>query len=167
MPDVSRMMDLPCAFYHCLSTFPAQAVHLSGSLDFRIRSTESIVFQLRVVAGAPKSLSIWPRSPIVFMWRRYTPNTRRFFEPMIRTSHSPPSGRAIGRETLRRPASDRMLTNRTTSARGMAVSPDAYASVSSLVNLSRSRRTIVPSSPVSSERSTTLSVASHCTSRGG
>ena len=28
---------------------------------FKIRSTESIVFQLRVVAGAPKSLSIWPR----------------------------------------------------------------------------------------------------------
>src|SRR5258705_10500163 len=45
------------------------------------------------------------------MWRRYTPYTRRFFEQMIRTSHSPPSGRAIGRETLRRPASDRMLTN--------------------------------------------------------
>ena len=28
---------------------------------FKIRSTESIVFQLRVVAEAPKSLSIWPR----------------------------------------------------------------------------------------------------------
>jgi hypothetical protein len=47
--------------YHCLSTFLAQAVYLPGSWDFRIRSTESIVFQLRVVAGAPKSLSIWPR----------------------------------------------------------------------------------------------------------
>ena len=47
--------------YHCLSTFPAPAVYLPGSWDFRIRSTESIVFQLRVVAGAPKSLSIWPR----------------------------------------------------------------------------------------------------------
>ena len=52
---------LPFAVYHCLSTFPAQAVYLPGSWDFRIRSTESIVFQLRVVAGAPKSLSIWPR----------------------------------------------------------------------------------------------------------
>ena len=49
------------AVYHCLSTFPAPAVYLPGSWDFRIRSTESIVFQLRVVAGAPKSLSIWPR----------------------------------------------------------------------------------------------------------
>jgi hypothetical protein len=28
---------------------------------FKYRSTESIVFQLRVVAGAPNSLSIWPR----------------------------------------------------------------------------------------------------------
>src|SRR5260221_7788926 len=55
------------------------------------------------------------------MWRRYTPYTRRFLEPMIRTSHSPPSGRAIGRDTLRRPASDRMLTNRTTSAGGGSV----------------------------------------------
>src|SRR5579863_10201194 len=95
--------------------FPAPAVYLPGSWDFRIRSTESIVLQLRVVAGAPKSLSIWPRYPIVFMWRRYTPYTRRFFEPMMRTSHSPPSGRAIGRKTLRRPASDRMLANWTTS----------------------------------------------------
>ena len=51
----------PFGVYHCLSTFPAQAVYLPGSSDFRIRSTESIVFQLRVVAGAPKSLSIWPR----------------------------------------------------------------------------------------------------------
>jgi hypothetical protein len=50
-----------CAVYHCPSTFPAQAVYLPGSWDFRIRSTESIVFQLRVVAGASKSLSIWPR----------------------------------------------------------------------------------------------------------
>ncbi len=32
-------------------------VYLAVSWDFRIRSTESIVFQLRVVAGAPKSLS--------------------------------------------------------------------------------------------------------------
>src|SRR3984893_17535427 len=47
------------AVYHCLSTFPAQAVYLPGSWDFRIRSTESMVFQLRVVARAPKSLSIW------------------------------------------------------------------------------------------------------------
>jgi hypothetical protein len=56
-----------------LAAFPAQAVYLPGSWDFRIRSTESIVFQLRVVAGAPKSLSIRPRQPMVFMWRRYTP----------------------------------------------------------------------------------------------
>jgi hypothetical protein len=46
---------------HCLSTFPARAVYLPGSGDFRIRSTKSIVFQLRAVAGAPKGLSIWPR----------------------------------------------------------------------------------------------------------
>ena len=58
MPDLNRMMDLPCAFYRCLCTFPAQAVYLPGTSDFRIRSTESIVFRLHVVAGAPKSLSI-------------------------------------------------------------------------------------------------------------
>jgi len=84
---------------------------------FKIRSTESIVFQLRVVAGAPKSSSIWPRYPIVFMWRRYTPNTTRFLDPMIRTNHSSPPGNAIGGEALPRPAFDRMLTNRTTSGR--------------------------------------------------
>lgn len=50
------------AAWDCLSnTFPAQAVYLPGSPDFRIRSTDRIVFQLRVVAGAPKSLSTWPR----------------------------------------------------------------------------------------------------------
>ena len=32
--------------------------NLPGPSDFKIRSTESIVFQLRVVAGTPKSLSI-------------------------------------------------------------------------------------------------------------
>jgi hypothetical protein len=61
-PDFSGLeIDKQCGVYHCLSTFPAQGVYLPGSWDFRIRSTESIVFQLRVVAGAPKSLSIWPR----------------------------------------------------------------------------------------------------------
>src|SRR3954447_16350699 len=68
------------------------------SESLKIRSTESIVVQLRVVAGAPKSSSIWPRYPIVLMWRRYTPNTRRPLEPMIRTNHSSPAGNAIGRE---------------------------------------------------------------------
>ena len=60
-PGSGGQIGKPFAVYHCLSTFPAQAVYLSGWWDFRIRSTESIVFQLRVVAGAPKSLSIWPR----------------------------------------------------------------------------------------------------------
>jgi hypothetical protein len=59
--NLAEAIDKYYAVYHCLSTFPAQAVYLPGSWDFRIRSTESIVFQLRVVAGAPKSLSIWPR----------------------------------------------------------------------------------------------------------
>src|SRR5579885_310895 len=41
----------------------ARRAHFVGAcfVDFRIRSTESIVFQLRVVAGAPKSSSICPR----------------------------------------------------------------------------------------------------------
>ena len=51
------------------------------------------------------------------MWRRYTPNTSRSFDPIIRTNHSPSSGSAIGREGLPRPAFDRTLTNRTTSGR--------------------------------------------------
>jgi hypothetical protein len=61
LPSGCDFATRPYGVYHCLSTFPAQAVYLPGSWDFRIRSTESIVFQLRVVAGAPKSLSIWPR----------------------------------------------------------------------------------------------------------
>src|SRR6266566_2237008 len=40
--------------------------------------------------------------------------------------------------------------------RKMAVFPEAYSSVSSLVNLSRSRRMMVPSSSTSSEQSVTL-----------
>ena len=59
--NLAKAVDKYYGVYHCLSTFPAPAVYLPGSWDFRIRSTESIVFQLRVVAGAPKSLSIWPR----------------------------------------------------------------------------------------------------------
>lgn len=35
--------------------------------DFKMRMTATIVFQLRVVAGAPKSLSSWPRQLMVFM----------------------------------------------------------------------------------------------------
>ena len=82
---------------------------------FKIRGTESIVFQLRVVVGAPKSSSIWPRHPILRMWRRYS-NRRRCLDP-TRTNHSSPPGNAIGREALPRPAFDRMLTNRTASGR--------------------------------------------------
>ena len=44
-----------------VGSFKRSAVYLPDSSDFRIRSTESIVVQLRVVAGAPNSLSIWPR----------------------------------------------------------------------------------------------------------
>ena len=61
LPSGCDFATRPYRVYHSLSTFPAPAVYLPGSWDFRIRSTESIVFQLRVVAGAPKSLSIWPR----------------------------------------------------------------------------------------------------------
>src|ERR1700730_19190173 len=79
--------------------------------SFKIRSTESIVLQLRVVAGAPKKPSITPRYPIVLMWRRYTPNTSRSLEPMIRTNHFSPGGNAIGREGLPRLDFDQMLTH--------------------------------------------------------
>jgi len=34
---------------------------------FKIRTIATMVFQFRVVAGTPNSLSIWPRYPIVFM----------------------------------------------------------------------------------------------------
>jgi hypothetical protein len=85
------------------------------SESFKIRSTESIVLQLRVVAGAPKKPSISPRYPIVLMWRRNTPNTSRFLEPMIRTNHFSPGGNAIGREALPRRAFDKILTKGTTS----------------------------------------------------
>jgi hypothetical protein len=37
------------------------------SPSFKSRRTARIVFQLRVVAGTPNSLSIWPRYLIVFM----------------------------------------------------------------------------------------------------
>jgi len=66
----------------------------------KIRSTESIMFQLRVVAGAPKSRSSWPRQPIVFMWRRYSPNTSRLLDPITRTYHSSPSGIVIGGDAV-------------------------------------------------------------------
>ena len=101
------------------------------------------MLQLRVVAGAPKSRSIWPRQPIVFMWRRYTPYTKRFFAPMICTSHSPPSGRAAGRKTLRQTASERMLTKGTTSAPGGSL-PNGL-SLSSRMRSLPSQQTIVAS----------------------
>jgi hypothetical protein len=53
--DVPKLSTTPSIIAYPV---PAQAVYSPGSWDFRIRSTESIVFQLRVVAGAPKSLSI-------------------------------------------------------------------------------------------------------------
>lgn len=40
---------------------PTGVIHWAAVQALRIRSTESIVFQLRVVAGAPKSWSSWPR----------------------------------------------------------------------------------------------------------
>jgi hypothetical protein len=49
--------------------------------------------------------------------------------------------------------------------RNMAVSPDANNSVSSLTNRSRSRRTIVPSSSISSERSITFTAFQAATCR--
>ena len=71
------------------------------------------------------------------------PYTRRLFEPMIRTSHSPHSGRAIGREIPRCPAPDRMLTNGTTSVRGGSVSNGL--SISSRINSLPSQKTMVAS----------------------
>ncbi len=105
----------------CWQNAPHNFCPVAGPRDFRTLSTDSIVLQLRVVAGTPNTLSIWPRQPIVFMCRRYTPYTKRFFAPMICTSHSPASGRATGRETRRRDASERMLTNGTTSPPGGSV----------------------------------------------
>src|SRR5512135_2977896 len=49
------------------------------------------------------------------MWRRYTPNTNRFLDPMLRTNQSPSGGRVVGIEA--RPPFDRILTNRTRSGR--------------------------------------------------
>jgi hypothetical protein len=45
-------------------------VLLSVAYVFRALSSDSIVFQFRVVTGTPSALSIWPRYAIVFMWRR-------------------------------------------------------------------------------------------------
>ncbi len=45
-------------------------VRLSLAYVFRAFSSDSIVFQFRVVTGTPSALSIWPRYAIVFMWRR-------------------------------------------------------------------------------------------------
>jgi len=53
-----------------LASYRHDVHEVAGCLEntgFKICTTASIVFQLRVVAGAPKSLSIWPRYPIVFM----------------------------------------------------------------------------------------------------
>ena len=46
--------------------------------------------RLEAYRNATGDRILWPvnMSPLN-MWRRYTPYTRRFFEPMIRTSHSP------------------------------------------------------------------------------
>jgi hypothetical protein len=45
-------------------------VLLSVAYVFRAFSSNSIVFQFRVVTGTPSALSIWPRYAIVIMWRR-------------------------------------------------------------------------------------------------
>jgi hypothetical protein len=94
--------------------FPSRLLPLLPGV-FKIRTMARIVFQLRVVAGTPNSLSTRPRYPIVFIWRRYTPNTNRSFDAITRTSHSPSGGNVTGRTARRPPALDRMLTNRTTS----------------------------------------------------
>src|SRR5215469_9920171 len=93
---------------------------------FRIRTMAIMVFQFRVVAGAPNSLSIWPRYPIVFMWRRYTPKTNRFFDAISRTNHSPDGGSVHGMEARPRSAFDRMLTKRTISGREGSV-PNGFS----------------------------------------
>ncbi len=94
--------------------------------SFKSRRTARIVFQLRVVAGTPNSLSIWPRSLIVFMCRRYIPNTNCLFEATTRTNHFPSGGNATGRVARRPPALDKMLTNRTISGCGVWV-PNAFS----------------------------------------
>ncbi len=105
---------------------PAGGLH-HWLVAFKIRSTESTVLQLRVVAEAPKSPSIWPRKAIVRIRRRYTPKRSRSFEPMIWTNGSPLFGMEIGSEGLWRLAFDRMLTNGTISLLGGS-SPNGFSS---------------------------------------
>lgn len=93
-----------------------------------------MVFQFRVVAGTPYSLSIWPRYPIVFMWRRYIPNTNWPCEAITRTNHPASEGNATGSEARTPPTFDRMLTNRTTSE-GHGSGPNGF----SISNRMRSR----------------------------
>ena len=93
---------------------------------FKNRTMAIIVFQFRVVAGTPNTLSIWPRSSIVFMWRRYTPKTNRLFDTITRTNHSSRGGSVRGMEARQWPAFDRMLTNRTISGRDGSV-PNGFS----------------------------------------
>src|SRR6266853_188346 len=67
---VLRLLVLDTAHLLRFLDGPLSFLWFACSESFKSRSTESIVLQLRVVAGAPKKPSISPRYPIVLMWRR-------------------------------------------------------------------------------------------------
>src|SRR5262245_54174176 len=56
------------------------------------------VFQLRVVTGTPKMLSIVPRYRMAFIWRRYIPKTNLLSVARIFNSQSPSGGRLRGKD---------------------------------------------------------------------
>jgi len=80
---------------------------------FRTCTTAVMVFQFRIVAGTLNNLSIWPRYPMVFMWRRYIPKTNCPSNAITRTNHSPSDGNVTGSDTRTPPGFDRIPTNLT------------------------------------------------------
>jgi hypothetical protein len=73
-----------------------------------------MVFQLRVVTGTPKTPSIIPKKPMVFMWRRYCPKTNRFSVARILNSHIPCPGKLMGIDGTSGGRFAMTLTKRTT-----------------------------------------------------
>ncbi len=75
------------------------------------------VLQLRAAAGTPKSRSKAPRWLMTFIWRRYTPKTKRPSLANTFSSHSPLEGKHLGVGGAERGRLDKTLTNRTMSGR--------------------------------------------------
>lgn len=92
--EAKLIMRLPHDFVFC--RMPAIAV---------------MVFQFRVVAKTPKTLSSWPRQRIAFISRRYRPRTNLSFTARIFKDHSLFEGRLKGVEGKGRPRFANMLTN--------------------------------------------------------